>query len=143
MPDTNADIAAIRRLDAEWSEAASGGIANLDRVVEFYAADGSTVWPGAPASKGSKNILKAWKRSFQELEGLKLKFGPTDIRISADGTMASDFGRVAMSYLVAKRVNRQTTKQRIHSRAKYVVVWTKADGEWKVLYDCWNLNSGN
>ena len=24
--------------------------------------------------------------------------------------------------------------------AKYLVVWKRENGEWKVLYDCWNSN---
>ncbi len=143
VQETTADAEAIRRLDADWSDAASGGIANLDRVVAFYAPNGSTVWPGAPASKGTRNIEKAWKAAFQELEGLKLKFRPTEIQVSADGTMASDFGKVALSYVETRKVKGRTSKQRVRQQAKYVVVWVKIDGAWKVQYDCWNLNSAD
>lgn len=130
----------IRRLDAEWSNAASGGIENLDRVVAFYAPNGSAVWPGAPAFQGTRNIRRAWKQSFTEMENLKLKFGPVKIEIAPGGQMASDFGKVSLQYTQKKRVKGKVVQETVRQRAKYVVVWTKIDGAWKVLYDCWNLN---
>lgn len=140
---SSADEEAIRQLDAEWSAAASGGIDNLDKVVAFYAPNGSAVWPGAPAFKGTRNIRKAWKQSFTEMEGLKLKFAPVTIEVAPGGQMASDFGKVSLQYKQKKRVNRKMVMETVRQRAKYVVVWTKIDGEWKVLYDCWNLNEAD
>lgn len=134
VQEMSADEEAIRKLDAEWSDAASGGVGNLDRVVAFYAPNGSTVWPGAPAAHGTKNIRKAWKNAFESFKDLKLKFGPTRIEVSQSGDMASDFGKVAMEYTKPR-------KGRVKEQAKYVVVWIKVDGAWKVLYDCYNSNS--
>src|ERR1039458_1891129 len=68
----SAEDKAIRKLDAEWGDAATAG--KLEEVVAFYAPTGSVVWPGAPAAHGTANIRKAWEGIFGEYKGLSLKF---------------------------------------------------------------------
>ena len=64
----NADEAANRKLDAEWSKAASEGNlkGSLDRVMTFYAKDGSLVWPDQPVAKGHKAIRASWNEQFKD-----------------------------------------------------------------------------
>jgi SnoaL-like domain len=52
------DEQAIRDLDTAWSEAA--GKMDLERVVGFYAPDGSVVWPDHPAAHGTAAIRSRW-----------------------------------------------------------------------------------
>ena len=47
--------------------------------------------------------------------------------------MASDFGRVYSEW--------QTPQGVVKSTDKYLTVWKKIDGGWKVLYDAWNTNA--
>src|SRR5690348_16772313 len=125
-----ADEAEIRRLDKEWGEAATKK--NLDAVVGFYAHDGSLVWPEEPAVHGIAQIRANWKKMMDTIPGLKLRFTPERIVISDDATLASDFGKVEFG----QEVNGKPVMQ----IAKYVVVWRKEKGNWKVLYDSWNMN---
>jgi uncharacterized protein (TIGR02246 family) len=126
-----ADEAAIRRLDEEWGKAATAK--NLDAVVDFYAADGSLVWPGQRAAHGTAQIRRNWKKMMALYDGLKLKFIPERVVISDDATLASDFGKVEFGHKEKGKPVRET--------AKYVVVWRKEKGSWKVLYDSYNTNS--
>lgn len=128
------DEAIIRKLDEDWGNAASAK--KLDAVVAFYAADGSLVWPGAPAAHGTAQIRDHWKELFKTTPGLNLRFTPERIDISADGTMASDFGKVEFGHDSNPYVH-------ITEIAKYVVVWKKVKGSWKVLFDCYNMNAGD
>jgi len=125
------DKAAIRALDAEWSKAATAK--DVDRVVKFYAKDGSVVWPDQPIATGHKAIRASWKKAFNDAPGMYLDFKPTHIEISSGGDMASDFGLVHFAPN-AKPGDTQNT-------AKYLVVWKREKGAWKVLYDSWNWNS--
>jgi uncharacterized protein (TIGR02246 family) len=125
------DKAAIRALDAEWSKAATAN--DFDRVVKFYAKDGSVVWPDQPIATGHKAIRASWKKAFNDAPGMYLDFKPTHIEISSGGDMASDFGLVHFAPN-AKPGDTQNT-------AKYLVVWKREKGAWKVLYDSWNWNS--
>lgn len=129
----NHDEDEIRQLDASWGDAASSG--KLDAVISFYAPQGSVVWPGAPAAHGTDNIRTAWQGIFGQFKGLSLTFTPDCIDISHDGSMAADFGQVRFAY--------DTPQGRVEQQAKYVVVWTRVHGAWKVLYDCYNMNSAD
>lgn len=121
----------IRKLDAAWGQAASRY--DLDAVVGFYAQNGSVVWPGAPAAHGTAHIRAAWQQMFALYKGLTLDFTPERIDLAQGGQLAADFGKVAFGH--------DTPQGRVEETAKYVVVWKKVDNIWKVLYDCYNMNS--
>jgi uncharacterized protein (TIGR02246 family) len=125
------DEKAIRALDAAWSEAA--GKMELERVVDFYAPDGSVVWPGQPAAHGTAAIRSRWAELFKTTPGLYLKFAPERIVVAADRDLASDFGVVHFGFDSEHGPQRQT--------GKYVVVWRREKGRWRVLYDCYNMNA--
>ena len=124
---------AIRKLDQEWGDAATRY--DLDRVVSMYASDGSLVWPGEPAVHGTSAIRTAWQGFFAQFQGLNLQFTAERIDVSPDAEMASDFGKVSLGY--------DGPNGPVQMIAKYVVVWKKVDGAWKVLYDCYNSNSAD
>jgi ketosteroid isomerase-like protein len=125
----------IRRLDEEWSKAATKAASNqedpklVEDVVAFYAADGSTVWPGDQAQHGTAKIRAGWKAGLKAFRSLQ--FTPERIDVAKGGDLAIDFGKVAI-----------TDKESVMQQGKYVVVWTKIGREWKVLYDCYNMNTG-
>ena len=124
------DIDAIRKLDLEWGEAACKK--NLESVLAFYAADGSLVWPNVPAEHGISAIRAAWVELLKT-PGLSLRFTPERIEVATDGDLAIDFGKVDFGH--------DTETGHILETAKYVVIWKKESGAWKVLYDCYNMNT--
>ena len=127
------DEAAIRALDVEWGEAATAK--DLEGVVAFYAPDGSLVWPGAPAAHGTAAIRGCWKTLMETTPGLALRFDAERIVVSGDGTLASDFGKVSFGH--------EVDGAPVTDIGKYVVVWRKERGAWKVLYDSYNMNDGS
>lgn len=133
MPDDKhkTDEAAIRRLDEAWGKAATAK--DLEAVVGFYAHDGSLVWPGAPAAHGTQDIRASWKQTMDTMPGLKLRFTPERIVIADDASLASDFGKVEFGH--------EDDGKPVMEIGKYVVVWRKEKGSWKVLYDSYNMNS--
>jgi uncharacterized protein (TIGR02246 family) len=124
------DEKTIRALDAAWSDAA--GKMELDRVVDFYAPDGSVVWPGQTVAHGTAAIRHRWDELFKTTKGLYLKFAPERIVVAADRDLASDFGIVHFGFDTEHGPQRET--------GKYVVVWRREKGRWRVLYDCYNMN---
>jgi uncharacterized protein (TIGR02246 family) len=132
MPPSNktADKKAIRALDQQWGEAATRN--DLDAVVDMYARDGSLVWPDNPPYHGSEEIRKQWREMFKLYPEIQLKFAPDKIDISESGDLAVDFGVVDFQFTSPEGVQRQV--------GKYVVVWKKVRGAWKVYYDSWNGN---
>jgi uncharacterized protein (TIGR02246 family) len=129
----HSDEAVIRALDAEWSKAARDK--DVDRVMTFYATDGSVVWPENQAAKGHAAIRERWEAAYKATPDLYLEFKPTHIEIASGGDMASDFGAVHFAPH-AKPDDAQNV-------GKYLVVWWRQHGTWKVLYDCYNMNGSN
>jgi uncharacterized protein (TIGR02246 family) len=125
------DVQAIRKLDAEWAKAARDK--DFARVLSFYATDGSVVWPTGPAAKGHAAIRAEWEKAYKDLDDPYLDFKPTHIEVSSGGDMAVDFGVV---YFAAN-----PKPDDLENIAKYLVVWKREHGNWKVLYDCWNRNA--
>ena len=124
------DEAAIRALDAEWSKAATAK--SMKRVMKFYATDGSVVWPDQPLATGHKAIRKSWEAYFNASPDMYLDFKPTHIEIASGGGMATDFGEVHFANGAKSKDTKNT--------AKYLVVWKREHGTWKVFYDSWNWN---
>ena len=127
----NPEEAAIRKLDAQWSKAATAK--NMNKVMKFYATDGSVVWPDQPPAKGHQAIRASWESYFKATPDMYLDFKPTHIEIAAGGGMATDFGEVHFAPHAKPNDPNNT--------AKYLVVWKREHGTWKVLYDSWNWNA--
>src|SRR5882757_598054 len=108
----------IRALDEAWGMAASQG--KLDDVVAFYAPNASLVWPNACRYQGTIQIRQQWTEQFKT-PGLKLRFIPAQIDIADCGDLASDFGAVELE-----------ATERPRQEFKYLVVWQKINGTWKV-----------
>jgi ketosteroid isomerase-like protein len=110
---------AIAKLDAEWSKAAKKK--DVEKVVSFYSGKGSVVWPDQKARHGTRAIRAAWERAYKEDPNLSLTFEPERIEIARGGDIGVDFGSVSFG---------------ADESAKYLVVWKRENGDWKVLYDC-------
>ena len=54
-------------------------------------------------------------------------------KISSGRDMASDFGLVHFAP--------DAKPDDVKNTAKYLVVWKRENGAWKVFYDCWNWNA--
>lgn len=59
-------------------------------------------------------------------------FIPERIVVAQSGDMATDFGRAEIDVTSPKGTSKLVVK--------YLVVWKKVDGKWKVAYDMWNTN---
>jgi uncharacterized protein (TIGR02246 family) len=129
----HAEEAAIRKLDKEWSKAAHAK--DLDRVMAFYATDASVLWPASPIARGHAAIRKVWEAAYKSTPDLFVEFHPTHIEISESGDIAVDFGVVCF----APHVKPDDTD----NVGKYLVVWQRQHGAWKVLCDSYNMNGTN
>lgn len=130
LVNKKAEEKAIRALDKAWGDAAT---AHRGRAVAgLYAPDGVCAWPDEKPIRGKAAILKAWTALCKDKK-LMLKFTPTRITIADAGDMASDFGVCRGRFGAGSGT--------ISAVFKYVVVWTKVRGSWKVLYDIYNFNA--
>lgn len=128
--DPAAEAAAIRTLDARFGAA----VAKLDVVAAtaLYAPDASVMPPGLPAVRGTEAIRTMLAGLFTA-PGLSITLRPERIDIAVAGDLATDAGMV--------EVGMNTAQGPVIEGSKYLEVWRKVNGEWKLMYDTWNANA--
>ena len=85
----------------------------------------------ADALEGADAIAAAWQ-GLVDLPGLSLSLAPTRVVVSARGDMAADIGTYTLSY--------DGDGGRVEDNGKYVVVWRKVGGAWRVVSDIFNTS---
>ena len=128
--DPAAEAAAIRALDAKFGAA----VARLDvaAATALYAPDAAVMPPGLPTVRGAENI-RAMLAGLFSAPGLSITLRPERIDVAAAGDLATDAGLV--------EVGMNTAQGPVLEASKYLEVWRKVDGEWKLMYDTWNANT--
>ncbi|MCH6588727.1 MAG: DUF4440 domain-containing protein [Proteobacteria bacterium] len=129
MGDPAAVEQAIRNLDKKWAGAVVRG--DVATIVDLYAPDSVFFTPNAPPAEGPEAIGEAWK-GIMSLPNVSLNFRPTRIDVAASGDLATDIGTYDLAF--------SGEDGRVRDEGKYVVVWKKINGEWKVLVDILNSN---
>ena len=122
--DTSADEITIRELDQKWLAAAQAGDATAS--AGFYAPDGALLLPDGPIAQGTQAIIAAWRGIFG-MKNAKLTFAPTEVTVASAGDMAYEIGTYEFSF--------DSDKGPVKDVGKYVVVWKKIGGDWKVTAD--------
>jgi len=122
-----ADHQAIQDTNAQWLRLIKDG--NSAAVAELYTPDGAIMPPGAPKAQGPKAIEKVW-RGLMATPGFRLTFKADDITVSSAGDMALDRGTY--------RLETGSPSASTQDVGKYVVVWRKIEGKWKVAADIFN-----
>jgi uncharacterized protein (TIGR02246 family) len=120
---SRADIAAVNR---QFEDAARKG--DLDWLASLYTADAIALPPDGPIVKGRDNIKQMWGALAQQV-GLK------DVRLDTlDFEQAGDTGH---------EVGEATlTLSSGTAVMKFVVVWKKVEGQWRLHRDIWNTKGG-
>lgn len=121
--DTAAEADAIMALEREWS--AKFGEDDVDWIMGIHAADAQQLPPDAPMIQGTEALREAWV-GMATAEGVEISWEPTYVYVDPAGTMAYDVGSATLSTPGGTQP------------MKYMVVWVKQDGEWKVAADMFN-----
>ena len=121
---------AVRKLMQDWAQACN--TKQLDDLVELYGTDAMVLRPNVPAVRGAAAIREFF---FALLDG---GFGDVEIeplRTEIAGDVAYEAGRCTMLVPVA-------VSKRREERGKYLTVFARQAGEWKILTDCWSSDLG-
>jgi uncharacterized protein (TIGR02246 family) len=130
--DLEAEEQRIRELDVKWLEAMAAK--DAEACAAFYADDGRIMPQNAPAAEGPKAIAEVWSGLFQ-LKDFSLTFEPTRIVVAEAGDMAYDIGTYSLAFT--------SEEGPVKDRGKYVVVWKKVGGDWKVAADIFNSDGSS
>jgi uncharacterized protein (TIGR02246 family) len=121
----------IRQVDKEWQ--AAFGTRDPKAIAQFYMENGVLLAPGAPMAQGREAIADSWKSTIMELKNFHLEFTPTKIDVASSGDLAYEIGTYSLAY-------QGEDDEQVHDKGKYVVVWKKADGNWKAAADIFNTD---
>ncbi|PDT35070.1 ketosteroid isomerase [Rhizobium sp. M10] len=98
-------------------------------IKQLYAGDAVLMAPGEKAVVGNEAIGARWARQFG-LQDLKFSLRTEQLIVSASGDLAHDRG----TYDFAATLRQSP----INDTGKYVLVWQKIDGQWKIIADIFN-----
>ena len=125
--DTAAEAQAIMVLERAWSSKFGEG--DIDWIMSLHSASAVQMPPEAELVVGTEALRAAWQGMI-DTEGLTASWEPTEAHVSSSGDMAYDFGTATL-----------TTPDGEAHPMKYLVVWVREDGEWKVAADMFNANA--
>lgn len=96
-------------------------------VASLYTANAEAFPPNAAVIRGRAGIAKMWQGVFAAgIASADLK----TTEVHAQGPLAYEVGSYAM----------KLKDGTVADRGKYVVVWLKEDGKWKLHRDIWNTD---
>lgn len=125
--DAAADEQAIRSTNERWLQLIRAKDAAA--IAQLYTEDGAVLPANEKAALGRESIEQWWNSSMQ-MPDYDLTFETDQLVISKAGDMALDRGTY--------RFAATPPGGAINDSGKYVVVWRKVDGEWKVAADIFN-----
>ncbi len=120
------EIQAILKNVTQFSKDYMNG--NAEGIANAYTADGKIFPSNVEVIEGRDALIKYWTMP----EGIKVKFhrvSPVEIFIQGD--RADDWGYYE-GITIGKDGKESAWK------GKYVIVWKKINGEWKIYLDIWN-----
>jgi uncharacterized protein (TIGR02246 family) len=125
-PAVAQDKATIEKLNDAWTAAFNKGDAAA--VAAMYTEDAYVPPPGAEIVKGRTSIEAFWRQAAQQMGDAKL----TTLDVLPLGRSAArEIGTVTLK-------TKSQPPQEI--AGKYVVVWRKVGGKFKLATDIWNTN---
>lgn len=109
------------------------------KVASFYTEDAVLMPPNQPMVKGRSNIEAHWKAAFQQgLTNLQLR----PIESSISGAQAFEAGTATVTLKSGGSSMMLTgvggSGAAVTDTAKYVVVFKRTGGSWKMAYDIFN-----
>ena len=125
-PSAAQDQNEIQEINDRFEAAFNGG--DVATLGQMYTEDAFLMPPEADLVRGRENIQKFWKAAGEQVGDLKLT--TLDVK-----PMGSDAAREIGTFTL------KTKGQQAQEMAgKYVVIWQKVGGDWKLATDIWNAN---
>ena len=113
------EIAAVNR---QFEAAARNQ--DLDGLAALYTADAMALPPDGPIVKGPSDIRQMWAMVAQELGLKEVKL--RTISFEQEGSLGPEVGEATLLVGAGSVA------------VKYMVVWKKTDGQWRIHRDIWN-----
>jgi uncharacterized protein (TIGR02246 family) len=116
---SKAEISAVNRT---FEEAARKG--DLERLASLYTPDAIALPPDGPFVRGRDDIKKMWSALAQQLALKDVRLETLELDVAGD--TAYEVGEATLTLGTGS------------ATVKFVVVWKKVDGAWRLHRDIWN-----
>lgn len=126
--DAAAEERALREQVTRWNAAVPAGDTAFIRAL--HASDAVVMPANGPAARGGDAIVEMWS-GLMNTPGMRLDIQPSSFDFSSGGDMAYELGTYTLQVPVEGGEPMRDT-------GKYLVLWEKRDGAWKVVADIWN-----
>jgi uncharacterized protein (TIGR02246 family) len=126
LPAFAQDKAIIDKLNKEFMAAFNKG--DMAALGQMYTDDAYLLPPGAEIVKGRAGIQTFWTNAAAAIGDLKLT--TVDVK-----PLGSDAAREVGTFTLKTKGDKPQ-----EVAGKYVVVWEKTGGQWKLATDIWNAN---
>jgi ketosteroid isomerase-like protein len=103
---------------------------DMDALVNNYTTDAIVMAPNLPAAHGPGAIRATWT-------GFLGQFASNDVTLTSDDVQQSGDIAVETGHYMVHVVPKGTTTP-VTDSGKYIVVWKKVDGRWKIFRDIFN-----
>ncbi len=123
-----AERAALLEADLAWSKA--GAAKELERFCSYVAQDGAMLPPNAPIVAG-KEAIRGMISELYSQPGFAINFQASEAEVSRAGDLGYTIGAYELTH--DDPAGNATT-----DRGKYVTIWKKQEGQWRVVVDIWN-----
>jgi len=116
---------AIEAANAQFSAAAAKG--DGAAMAALYAADGQVMPAGSNPIRGTEAIQKFWQGVLDSgIATVELK----TVEVFGHGPIATEVGAYKLRDKAGKELD----------HGKYIVVWRRVEGQWKLLLDMFSTN---
>jgi ketosteroid isomerase-like protein len=132
-PAPQIDLANERSALMDTDLAWSGTLSDTEKFLSFFAEDASFLPPDMPLAQGQEAI-RATATQIMSTPGFSLSWKASQADISSTADLGYTMG-------IYQATRNDAAGQPLASVGKYVTVWKKqADGQWKVVADCFNAD---
>jgi uncharacterized protein (TIGR02246 family) len=115
---------AVQALSQEWLKAEIAK--DIPTIMSFYAEDAMEMASNTPVIIGKEPIQK-WYETWLKPEGVSMSFATEEVKVATSLDQAVERGTY---HFIQNNASGQ-----VDDTGKYVTVWKKVKGEWKVMID--------
>lgn len=128
--DINAEAIAIRNLEDQWTVALQ--TSDIEKIISFFAPEAVAMSPNSPICVGLQAIRGKNESQFADTTLLYKTYSSTIdiINVSSSGDLAYVRG--------SDRISTKTPNGLVEEKSKWIDIWKKINGEWKVIVNIWN-----
>jgi ketosteroid isomerase-like protein len=128
--NVRAEADAIRNLERQWSVAFQN--ADKEKCLSFFSTDAVEMSQNEPIVVGLQNIRKLAESHFADTSVIwkTYSYKIDTIEVSSSGDLAYVRG--------TDRISTKTPKGLVDELSKWIDIWKKIDGQWKIILSIGN-----